>query len=117
MSSFDLEHREDADGRAVLVTVSGELDLTNASEVEERLDGLSRPDAVHVLDLTRVVFLDSAALHVLFRVTERLGRDRVGLVVAPTSPIARTLEIVGLTRTTVTGQTPAAVLEALERSS
>jgi anti-anti-sigma factor len=117
MSSYDLEHREYEDGRAVLVTVSGELDLTNASEVEERLDDLSRPDAVYVLDLTRVVFVDSAALHVLFRVTERLGPDRVGLVVAPAGPIARTLEIVGLTNAAVTGETAAAVLQELGRSS
>jgi anti-anti-sigma factor len=117
LSAFELERQEAEDGSVVHVHASGELDLTNAADIEERLAELAPGDpAVLVLDLNRVVFVDSAALHVLFRLARRLGRERLGLVVARTAPVARTLEIVGLERAAVTGETVAAVLAELERS-
>jgi anti-anti-sigma regulatory factor len=84
MSHYALEREETEDPRVVHVRLAGELDLTPAE------------GSVLVLDLNRVVFLDSAALHVLFRAAGRLGRQRVVLVCAPEVPIAGTLRIVGL---------------------
>ena len=98
MSPYELNARR-ASGNSdrVVVDLVGELDLTNAREVEERLEQLSTDgDVSLVLDVTRVVFIDSAALHVLFRTARRLGRDRFGLVCEPTAVIARTLAIVGM---------------------
>jgi anti-anti-sigma factor len=80
----------------VLVAVGGELDLTNAPELEERLEDLTDRDSTLVLDLNRLVFVDSAALHVLFRAARRLGRERFGIVLEPTAAVARTVTIVGL---------------------
>src|SRR6187431_3063203 len=94
MAMFTLEPIETADDLVVHVEVSGELDLTNVQDFEERLAQLEPGPAVAlVLDLNRVVFIDSAALHALFRISRRLGRDRFGIVLAPAAPIARTLEI------------------------
>jgi hypothetical protein len=45
--------------------------------------------------------------------SRRLGRERFGIVVAPTAPIARTLAIVGLPRAVTTGDSADAVLAAL----
>ena len=50
-----------------------------------------------VLDLSRVVFADSAALHMLFRLARERGKT-VAIVVSPNAPIARTLEIADLGR-------------------
>ena len=74
----------------------GELDLTVASELTEQLEELAGVPAL-VIDLNRVHFIDSAALHCLFR----LARDRdtsLAFVLEPTSPIATTLAIVELGR-------------------
>jgi anti-anti-sigma factor len=97
MTSYELEQRPTEDAQVVLVEVKGELDLTNAHEVEERLEELAAPNGARlVLDFNRVVFIDSAALHVLFRTARRLGKGRFGLVFEPTAPVARTLAIVGI---------------------
>jgi anti-sigma B factor antagonist len=97
MTSYELEQRPTDDPSLVHVDVTGELDLTNAHEVEERLEAITVANSSRlVLDLNRVVFIDSAALHVLFRTARRLGKDRFSLLVAPTAAVARTLEIVGI---------------------
>jgi anti-anti-sigma factor len=78
-----------------VVVLSGELDLTNAEDVEDRL-GDPSDDRV-VLDLTRVTFLDSAALHMIFRLARRQSPAQpLGICIDPGAPIARTLAIVGL---------------------
>ena len=95
MTSFDLVEREHDEPRLRLYEVWGELDLTNTHELEARL--LDVPGgAVLVLDLNRVVFVDSAALHSLFRIARMRGADAFGLVLERTAAIARTLEIAGV---------------------
>lgn len=95
MSSYGLETTEADDGADVRVELSGELDLTSARELEERLAASAPPEARLVLDLNRVSFLDSAALHVLFKLARGRGRDRLVVLVAPDGRIASTLAIVG----------------------
>jgi anti-anti-sigma factor len=92
--SYELEISESQlDGVAVVV-LAGELDLTNAAEVERRLDEAATEQGI-VIDLNEVTFLDSAALHMLFRVARRPGPP-LGIVLEPTALVARTLRIVGL---------------------
>jgi anti-anti-sigma factor len=96
-TSYNLEQRQTGDPAQVHVDATGELDLTNAHELEERLQELAAANgSVLVLDLNRVVFIDSAALHVLFRTARRLGRDRFRIVFEPTAAVARTLSIVNI---------------------
>lgn len=100
MSSYELRVRAE-DGKEdghehVRVDLSGELDLTNARELELRLDEAAPADVALVLDLTRVSFIDSAALHVLFKLARRRGPERLAIVIEPTSWVARTLAIAGL---------------------
>lgn len=97
MTQYELEQREaDAKGFS-LVELAGELDLTNAREVETRLDEIVDNGSGLVLDLNRVTFVDSAALHMLFRLARRFGEDkRLRIVLEPTALVARTLTIVGL---------------------
>jgi anti-anti-sigma factor len=98
VTSYNLEQRPSVQPGLVLIEVSGELDLTNAAEVEQRLEGFvgAGNGAGLVLDLNRLVFIDSAALHVLFRTARRLGKARFGVVLQPTAAVASTVSIVGL---------------------
>lgn len=96
MTEYELEIHESPAPGVVVVEAAGELDLTNAADFEQRLEEASADARALVLDLNRVSFIDSAALHVLFRVAGRLGTDRFGLVLDADATIARTLEIVGL---------------------
>jgi anti-anti-sigma factor len=95
VSAYELELRETKDPGVALVEATGELDLTNAADVEQRLDELASGAGALVLDLNGVSFIDSAALHLFFRIG-RLRGDGFGIVLDPTAAIARTLDIVGL---------------------
>jgi anti-sigma B factor antagonist len=107
MTSYELEQRPTDDPDLVFVDVTGELDLTNAHELEERLEAFTAANGARlVLDLNRVLFIDSAALHVLFRTARRLGRDQFSLVLEPTAAVARTLDIVGISEVAQLSQSP-----------
>ena len=104
MTAFDLEPRAADDPEVVVFEVTGELDLTNAAVLEERLEGAASGNGARlVLDLRRVAFVDSAALHVLFRTARGLGKERFGLIVEPRSAIWRTFEIVCITEVATLG--------------
>jgi anti-anti-sigma factor len=96
VSHYDFERDETAADNVVVVALAGELDLTNARELAERLDDSAAADALLVVDLNRVVFIDSAALHVLFKLARSRGRERLALLLAPDAAVARVLEIVGM---------------------
>ena len=60
-------------GTVTVVTVDGDVDMSTAPELEERLSGLSDGGARNlVVDLTKVDFLDSSALGVLVGVHKRV---------------------------------------------
>jgi len=90
----------------MIVDIAGELDLTNAEDVERRLEALSSDTSALVLDVNRVLFIDSAALHVLFRTARRLGKERFGLVLDPNGALARTLEIVRISEVATLAGSP-----------
>jgi anti-sigma B factor antagonist len=96
VTSYELEVRETDLGNATLAELSGELDLTNADELERRLDELAADSSALVLDLNGVEFLDSAALHVLFGLARRSASEArgFGLVLGSEAPVARTLSMV-----------------------
>jgi anti-anti-sigma factor len=97
VGAYELEVRESDDADLLVLELGGELDLTNVPEVEQRVEGLAAPGARVVLDLNRVTFLDSAALHLLFRLARRFGgRERFGIVLDPNALVARVLTMVGL---------------------
>lgn len=88
-------------GDHVIVALSGELDVFNATRVVELVEA-AVPTQAHgaVLDLSAVGFLDSTAIRKLFALTSRLGerRQRVRVVTPAGSTVLRTLELVEFER-------------------
>jgi anti-anti-sigma factor len=97
VGAYELEIQDSDKPDLLVLELGGELDLTNVPEVERRVEELAGPGARVVLDLNRVTFLDSAALHLLFRFARRFGgRERFGIVLVPDALVARVLTMVGL---------------------
>lgn len=84
---------------SVTVTVSGEIDLSNAAEVEEQLVA-AIPNQVHAatLDLSDVEYIDSIGMRILFRLAAQLDTAQISLTLrAPLdSPARRVIEVAGL---------------------
>jgi anti-anti-sigma factor len=117
VTPYELEQRETDEPSVVLIELAGELDLTNARELEGRIEAFPGENGRSLLiDLNRVVFMDSAALHVLFRTARRLGRDRFGLLYEPTAAVSRTLGIVGLPTVATSGALRDELIAALSAS-
>jgi anti-sigma B factor antagonist len=86
-------------GDAVVVTLAGELDLYNADEIRAALFAeCERAPKRLVVDLSRVVFIDSTALGVLIEARTKLPNRRGFLLAAPALETKRALEISGLDR-------------------
>lgn len=94
---MELAHLEALDVVDVrLVRISGEIDLSNASSVMERIGEVVRSDAsVVVVDLSGLTFLDSSGISMLFQLAERMRYRRQELrLVAPTGThVRRVLEM------------------------
>jgi anti-sigma B factor antagonist len=84
---------------AVVVSLTGELDLYNANEVRDALLAAcaEKPERL-VVDLAGVTFIDSTALGVLIEARTRLPNRRAFLLAAPGLEPKRALEISGLDR-------------------
>jgi anti-sigma B factor antagonist len=90
---------ESAGAGIPIVTVSGEIDVATAPQLQERLHALvARGQSTVVVDLLGVTFLDSTALGVLVGALKRC-RERGGdMPLVMTEPrIMKIFEITGLT--------------------
>lgn len=75
-----------------VLRVGGEIDTTNAAEFEEAVIGRSSPGRL-VLDLTSVLYCDSAAFAALDRV---LAQGRTAVALGGDNPVRRAASIMGL---------------------
>ncbi|MFI9594718.1 STAS domain-containing protein [Nonomuraea sp. NPDC052265] len=81
----------------VLVTVSGELDATNADRLESAIRDAHRPGRSLILDLSELTFMDSTGLHVLVRAHDDVNGTGGSLRLAAVRDIpARILQITGV---------------------
>jgi anti-anti-sigma factor len=118
VAAYELELQDTTVAGFAVAEVLGELDLTNADELEKRLAAIVGDAPGLVIDLNKVTFLDSAALHVLFRIGRELeGAGKgYGVVVAPSAPVAKTVEMVHLEEAARIGPTVDDVLGSLQSS-
>jgi anti-sigma B factor antagonist len=85
--------------RVVVARLEGEIDMSNASQLATAIIARVSSDAMGVvLDLSAVDYLDSAGIHVVFDLRERLTRrgQEIRLVVGLDSPIATALQYAGV---------------------
>ena len=105
---------ETVDG-TVVVRVSGEVDMSNTSSIEETV-GVAVPNNAHamVLDLTGVTYLDSAGIRLLYHLESRLAthQQRLVVVVPPGSVLMRTLRAAGVIGTLVLASSVDAAIDA-----
>jgi anti-anti-sigma factor len=97
LARIDVERRGDLQ----LVRVHGEIDVSNARDLVDAIQGsVSNGAQGLVLDLSQTRYVDSAAVELLFRLASRFDARRLVLrVVVPSdSPIRAVLELTGLPR-------------------
>jgi anti-sigma B factor antagonist len=88
-------------GGARLVSVSGEVDLSNVGTVMAAISAAIPSDvSLVIVDLSETEYLDSTGLAMLFGFARQLGytRQELCLVVPPDSPVRRVLELTNATR-------------------
>jgi anti-anti-sigma factor len=85
----------DEGGEYVVARISGEIDISNAETVGERLAEQFHLAEHYVIDLSATTHLDSAGIRLLFVIHDRLctRRQSLTLVVPEGAPIRRLLTI------------------------
>ena len=86
--------RHETDGGTGVVILAGEVDLSNAEEVFERICDAPAPGPAIVLDLTEVAYLDSIGIAMIARVRERY--PELAAVAPRESHIGKLLAMVSL---------------------
>jgi anti-anti-sigma factor len=87
------------DGRVVVARIVGEVDMSNSEELTGALTAATPADAVGmVLDLSRVDYLDSAGIRLLYRLAEVLQarRQELTVVIPSASIITDVLRLAGV---------------------
>lgn len=105
-----------AHGNVVVARLTGEVDLSNATNVGAGvLHAVSNESTAVVFDLTGVDYLDSAGIQLVYHLEERL-RSRgqaLRLVVPASSPANDALRLAGVAQHVETSETVADALRGL----
>jgi anti-anti-sigma factor len=83
----------------VTATVGGEVDISNAGELQEKLaDAVESQPKGFVIDLSKTTYLDSSGIQVLFGIGDQLQKrgQALHLVVVPGSFLADVADVVNL---------------------
>jgi len=98
VNNVNLQVEQRTVGDALVVSVSGEVDLATAEPLREALVAAeAQPASGMVIDLQQVGFLDSTGIGELVGVHRRLRKsDRPLALVVPEGPIRKILAITGM---------------------
>ena len=90
--------RSEREGDVHTIALSGEMDLSNAGEVERELLQVEATDAqTIVIDLSRLQFMDSTGIRLLIAADARSRADSCRLrLTRPPTAVARVLCIAGI---------------------
>ena len=91
----------DIRGSVLVSTVTGEVDLSNATQICDAVGEATPNTALGVvLDLSRVDYLDSAGIHLIYRLRQNLrARGQTLMLVIPAdSPVQGSLRLAGVTQ-------------------
>lgn len=104
------------DGRVVIARLTGELDLSNAANIGGVLtERVPNTALALVLDLTDVEYLDSAGIHLIYELREKLRArgQSLRLVIPGASPAGDALTLAGVSGHVATSETIDAALNGL----
>ena len=87
---FNLEQ----DGEAGIFKLTGELDISNATEVVERLGPIAKQQGDLRLDLSGLSFIDSSGIHAIVKLSKEMTGSRRLLLASPSPAVARALRLV-----------------------
>src|SRR5947199_7898083 len=107
----------DSRGIDVIARVSGEIDLSNANDLESALIGaMSNHSRALIVDLSHVQYLDSAGIQLIYRLREslRARRQRLAVVIPNRSPAPEALRLAGVAEHVETIETLDDAVHALE---
>lgn len=93
--------RFEREAAIVIATLTGEVDMSNATSIRQQIGGSVTPDDdALVVDLSELAFMDSAGLHSLVELGTVLDerRQQLLLCVPKGSTMERAVEIIGLPR-------------------
>ncbi len=93
-------HFSSREGHVIAIVV-GEIDMSNAQELARALSDQTPNDAQGlVLDLSGIDYLDSAGIHLIYRLRESLRArgQRLAVVVPRESPVFDALRLAGIER-------------------
>jgi anti-anti-sigma factor len=116
MSLADVEY-EIAHG-ALIARCRGEVDMSNAGAIVQAVARATPNDAEGVvLDLTSIEYLDSAGIHMIYRLREGLNirGQRLAVVVGPRSPVHDALQLAGVKELVEIEETVEQALAALKK--
>ncbi|HTX29757.1 MAG TPA: STAS domain-containing protein [Solirubrobacteraceae bacterium] len=85
----------------VVVSITGEVDMSNANDLREAIIDATPNDALGlVLDCTSLAYIDSAGIHLLYRLGDNLRArgQTLRVVIPPTSPASDALRLAGVQR-------------------
>jgi anti-sigma B factor antagonist len=91
--------RFEREDETVVAILTGEVDMSNAASVQQRIaESVTPDDDAVIVDLSELAFMDSAGLHAVIELSTVLGerRQQLLLCVPHESPIERAIEIIGL---------------------
>ena len=88
-------HHETIDS-VVIAEISGEIDMSNANELRMALNGMTSNEALGlVVDLSELEYIDSAGIHLIYRLRDSLRSrgQQLRLVIPPDSVVYQTLKL------------------------
>jgi len=90
--------RFDRDEKDLKATITGEIDISNTSELRRSIDTQLADTTTVIIDLSATTFLDSAGVAFLFDMASRLRttRRQLYLVIPADAPIRRIVTLTGL---------------------
>lgn len=92
MYDADLNNRES--GGHVVITLRGELDITNAADAEDLMVAAVRLQSWVIVDMASLEFIDCSCLRALMRLLVQARRSGGGvLLAAPQDPVRRILTL------------------------
>ena len=101
------------EGQVVVAGLTGELDVSNTANIGSVLaENVPNSALALILDLTDVEYLDSAGIHLIYDLREKLRArgQSLHLVIPPDSPANDALRLAGVSGHVATAETVRAAL-------